>query len=174
MNERMYGQVGEKRNMSALEKKVDALLQFCTAQTEEDRGRYHLHLQNLMNTQDSLPLTAEIQKRIDKMLADLGIPDHLYGYRYLLTAIDLCLEEPLRIHCITCEVYPAVALRHGTNAAAVERGIRHAIECGWTRCSLEMQEKYFGGKVNPERCKPTNSEFIARVTNLLRRPEIVS
>jgi hypothetical protein len=27
MNERMYGQAGEKRNMSALEMKVDALLQ---------------------------------------------------------------------------------------------------------------------------------------------------
>jgi hypothetical protein len=160
--------------MSALEKKVDALLQFCTAETEEDRGKYHLRLRKLMNAPDAVAVIVGLQERIDKILADLGIPDHLYGYKYLQTAIELSLEDPQIIYNMTCGLYPKVALRYNTRPQLVERGIRHAILCGWTRCDLEMQEKYFGGKVNPDRCKPTNTEFIARITNLLRRQGIIN
>ena len=86
MNERMYGQVGEKRNMSALEMKVDALMQFCTAESEETRRKYHIGLRQLMAAQDAAGMGSR-QQLIDNALADLGIPDHLYGYRYLQTAI---------------------------------------------------------------------------------------
>ena len=168
MNERMYGQVGEKRNMSALEMKVDALMQFCTAESEETRRKYHIGLRQLMAARDAAGKGSR-QQLIDNALADLGIPDHLYGYRYLQTAIELSLEDPQLIYSMTCGLYPAVALRHNTRPQLVERGIRHAVQCGWSRCDLEMQEKYFGGKVNPDRCKPTNTEFIARLTNIIGR-----
>ena len=168
MNERMYGQVGEKRNMSALEMKVDALMQFCTAESEETRRKYHIGLRQLMAAQDAAGIGSR-QQRIDNALADLGIPDHLLGYRYLQTALELSLEDPQLIYSMTYGLYPAVALRHNTRPQLVERGIRHAVQCGWSRCDLEMQEKYFGGKVNPDRCKPTNTEFIARLTNIIGR-----
>ena len=174
MNERMYGQAGEKKNMSALEMKVDALLQFCTAETEEARGIFHWNLRQLMhvdNSADALRICR--QQRMDRALADLGIPDHLCGYNYLQTAIELSLEDPQIMYNVTYGLYPAVALRLHTDPAAVERGIRHAIECGWRRCNLEMQERYFGGKINPNRCKPTNREFIARITNLLRHEGMI-
>ena len=129
---RMNEQVGEKKNMSALEKKTDVLWQ------------------------------------IDQILLDLGIPDHLLGFGYLQTAIMLCLLDPAAVHGITTFLYPAVARCHDTRPQLVERTMRHAIECGWVRCDLQMQEKYFGGKVDPRRCKPTNSEFIARVANIIR------
>jgi len=174
MNERMYGQAGEKRNMSALEMKVDALLQFCTAETEEARGIFHWNLRQLMHVDNGADALSMIrQQRMDRALADLGIPDHLHGYTYLQTAIELSLEDPQLVYNMTCGLYPAVALRHNTQPTAVERSMRHAIECGWRRCDLEMQERYFGGKVNPDRCKPTNMEFIARITNLLRHEGMI-
>ena len=171
MNESMYGQIGEKRNMSALEKKVDALLLFCTADTRKARREYHVHLQQLAKLRSSSAY--RIRQQIDKALSDLGIPDHLLGYDYLQTAIELSLEDPQIMYNVTYGLYPAVALRLHTDPAAVERGIRHAIECGWRRCNLEMQERYFGGKINPNRCKPTNREFIARITNLLRHEGMI-
>ena len=81
MNERMYGQTGEKRNMSALEMKGDALLQCCTAETEEARGIFHWNLRQLMHVDYSAAaLRICRQQRMDRALADLGIPDHLCGY----------------------------------------------------------------------------------------------
>jgi hypothetical protein len=169
MNERMIGQSGERRNMSALEEKVDALLRFCTAETEEARGVFHGNLRQLMRVENGEDMSRIWQQqRIDRVLADLGIPDHLCGYNYLQTAIELSLEDPQLIYNVTYGLYPAIALRLNIQPATVERNIRHAIECGWRRCDLQMQERYFGGKVNPNRCKPTNREFIARITNLLR------
>ena len=123
------------------------------------------------NSADALRICR--QQRMDRALSDLGIPDDLQGYRFLQTAIELSLEDPQLIYSVTCGLYPAVALRHNAQPAAVERGIRHAIECGWRRCDLKMQERYFGGKINPNRCKPTNREFIARITNLLRHEGMI-
>ena len=175
MNESMYGQVGEKRNMSALEKKVDALLQFCTAETEEERGKYHLSLRQLMTVREPTGFgSQELHDQIDKVLLDLGVPDHLLGYGYLHTAIAMALEDPELVRQTTYVLYPAVAKCHGTHPNRIERDIRHAIECGWMRCDLQMQEKYFGGKVDPRRCKPKNSEFIARVANVIRWQGMVS
>ena len=129
---RMSEQIGEKRNMSALEKKTDVLW------------------------------------RIDQVLSDLGIPDHLRGFDYLQTAIEVCLQNPEAVHNMTVFLYPAEAVCYDTQPNLVERSIRHAIECGWARCDLQMQEKYFGGKVDPRRCKPKNSKFIARSANIVR------
>ena len=170
MNESMYGKVGEQRNMSALEKKVDALLHFCTAESEEVRRKYHIGLLQLMIGRDAASEAENRRERIDRILSDLGIPDHLYGYKFLQTAIELSLEDPKLIYSMTYGLYPAVAERHNTHPYSVERGIRNAIVCGWTRCDLDMQEKYFGGTVNPKRCKPTNTEFIARICNIINRP----
>ena len=154
--------------MSALERKVEALMQFCTADCEQTRGKYHLRLRQLMDPQNMQnPLDA--LDPIDRALADLGIPDHLLGYGYLQTAIALCLEDPMMIYNVTYVLYPMVARRHDTRAQLVERSMRNAIECGWLRCDLDMQRRYFGEKVNPDRCKPTNVEFIARICNIIRK-----
>ena len=168
MNEMRSELVGDKRNMSALERKVEALMQFCTADCEQTRGKYHLRLRQLMDLQDSQN-PWEALDPIDRALADLGIPDHLLGYSYLQTAIALCLEDHTMIYNVTHVLYPVIAHRHDSRAALVERAMRHAIEIGWMRCDFAMQDRYFGGKVAPARCKPTNVEFIARICNIIRK-----
>lgn len=159
--------MGQKKNMSALEEKVDALLRFFAADTELSRDLYRQDLRWLITVQT--PREAVNQKaRIDRILADLGIPDHLTGYTYLLTAIEICLQNPEALRKVTAFLYPAVAQCHATTYHVVERGIRNAIECGWSRCDLQMHQRYFGGKVDPARGKPSNKEFIVRVCNVLR------
>lgn len=155
--------------MSALEKKVDALLQFCTAESEETRKKYHIDLRQLMNVHDAADAASSRQERIDMALLDLGVPDHLLGYTYLQRALELSLEDPTLLRDMSHGLYLIIAGQYNTCVLPVERAIRHAIECGWRRCDLQMQEKYFGGKVSPDRCKPTNMEFIARLTNVLGR-----
>ena len=66
------------------------------------------------------------------------------------------------------ELYPDVAHKYKTTAAKVERSIRHAIEVCWLRGRVDVLENTFGYTINPERGKPTNSEFIAMVADKVR------
>ncbi|MFQ8894830.1 MAG: sporulation initiation factor Spo0A C-terminal domain-containing protein [Dorea sp.] len=50
----------------------------------------------------------------------------------------------------------------------MERAIRHAIEIAFTRGNSEFITSLFGYSINPATGKPTNSEFIAVISDYLR------
>ncbi len=154
-----------KGNMSALEEKVDMLMRYCVADSAQLRRHYHGDLQAMLGA----GLANDVTGQIDRVLSDLGVPDHLLGYRYLQMAIFGAVEDPDVVHCITGMLYPRVARRFGTTGPLVERAIRHAVESGWNRCDEAMRRLYFGGKIRPGRQRPTNAEFIARVANVVRK-----
>ena len=154
----------EQENMRTLEQKVDALMRYCVAESEQDRRHYHGDLRTMLGASSK----TDVKKSLDRALSDLGVPDHLLGYAYLCCAISMVVEEPEAAYSITGFVYPGVAMRYGTTAQLVERAIRHAVESGWNRCDSAMRELYFGGKIKPGRQRPTNAEFIARIANLIR------
>ena len=156
-------------NMSALEKKVDALLRYCMAQSDPEREACCADLQQLQSEKEEAKRRVDVQARIEWVLRDLGVADHWMGYAYLCTAVTILLEMPDVGHAITTVLYPRVAKIHKTVPTAVERCIRHAIETGWMRCDCRTQEKYFGNQINPERAKPTNAQFLNRVANVVRR-----
>ena len=154
-----------KGNMRTLEQKVDILVRYCAAESEQARRYYHADLQNMLME----PERRDLRGGIDRALSDLGIPAHLLGYAYLQAAIDLVVGQPEAAYAVTGCVYPAVAMRYSTTAQLVERAIRHAVERGWSRCDESMREMYFGGKLRSGRRKPTNAEFIARIANVVRQ-----
>jgi two-component system response regulator (stage 0 sporulation protein A) len=155
---------GTRENMSALEEKVEKLLLYCVADSPRLRQHYQTDLQALLGS----ACREELAVRIDRVLLDLGIPDHLLGYRYLQAAIMRVVREPELAYCLTGGLYPGVARQFGTTGNLVERAIRHAVESGWNRCEESMRRLYFGGKIRPGRQRPTNAEFIARVANIVR------
>lgn len=69
------------------------------------------------------------------------------------------------LDCVTKVLYPTVAKRFNTTASRVERAIRHAIEIAWDRGDIETLNSFFRYTVNVEKGKPTNSEFIALITD---------
>lgn len=73
------------------------------------------------------------------------------------------------INNITFGLYPQIAAKFDTTASRVERGIRHLIEVTWIRADMDILCGYFGNTVSPDRGKPTNSEFIARIANVVRQ-----
>lgn len=109
-----------------------------------------------------------VRTRSCGILRQLGVPAHLAGYLYLAEAVvtAVCSGSEQRS---TVQLYRAVARRYRTTPAAVERAIRHAIETGCCRCDADTFFYYFGNTVCPERGKPTNSELIARVADLVRQ-----
>ena len=72
------------------------------------------------------------------------------------------------IRNITFGLYPQVAAQLDTTAGRVERAIRNLIEVTWARGNEEVLNYYFGNIVTSEKAKPTNSEFIARLANLVK------
>ena len=153
-----------KGNMRTLEQKVDILVRYCAAESEQARQYYYADLQSILTAAPCM----DVRRSVDRALADLGIPAHLLGYAYLQAAISMVVEQPDSAYAITGIVYPGVAMRYSTTAQLVERAIRHAVERGWSRCDSAMREQYFGGRIRSGRYKPTNAEFIARIATLVR------
>lgn len=105
--------------------------------------------------------------KIIELLRKFGIPASVKGYGYLKTALDLCWEDKSYLESITKRLYPAIAKWHNTTASRVERAIRHAIETAWSRADLDTLNSVFGCTVSRITGKPTNSEFIATLTEQL-------
>jgi two-component system response regulator (stage 0 sporulation protein A) len=72
------------------------------------------------------------------------------------------------MECVTKLLYPCVAQKYDTTSSRVERAIRHAIEIAWDRGDSEVINSFFGYTIDNYRGRPTNSEFIALVTDKIR------
>lgn len=105
---------------------------------------------------------------ITEILHQIGVPAHIKGYHYLRSAILMSIETPDIINAVTKQLYPSVAKKFSTTASRVERAIRHAIEVAWDRGDMDILNSYFGYTIHTSRGKPTNSEFIAMISDKLR------
>lgn len=108
------------------------------------------------------------EDRIRDILDSMSLDRSLKGYEYLVTAILLTCKSHTFYRAMTTVVYPETARLHDATATGVERCIRHALDAAWVRGDLERQYAYFGNTIDGNRGKPTNSEFIARITEALR------
>lgn len=111
---------------------------------------------------------SQLEVMITDIIHQIGVPAHIKGYHYLREAIVLSIKNSDIINSVTKLLYPTVAKKHGTTASRVERAIRHAIEVAWDRGDIDVLNSYFGYTIQNERGKPTNSEFIAMISDKLR------
>lgn len=109
-----------------------------------------------------------LETQITSILHNLGIPAHIKGFTYLRCAIGMTVADPDMINYVTKSLYPGVAKAYNTTTSRVERAIRHAIEVAWDRGEIETLNRYFGYTISRQRGKPTNSEFIAMISDKLR------
>lgn len=110
----------------------------------------------------------ELESEITSVLHEIGIPAHIKGYMYLRTAI---IETYLNVDFlgqITKVLYPEIARKYLTTSSRVERAIRHAIEVAWNRGNIDAIDEIFGYTISASKAKPTNSEFIAMISDKLR------
>ena len=116
------------------------------------------------------PATEEpsLEIQVTEVLHQIGVPAHIKGYHYLRDSIIMAIETPDIINAVTKQLYPNVAKLYETTASRVERAIRHAIEVAWDRGDVDILNSYFGYTIHNTRGKPTNSEFIAMISDRLR------
>ncbi len=109
-----------------------------------------------------------IKKKITKIIHELGVPSNLKGYNYIREGIMLVYYDPTLSSKITKGLYPQIAKKYTSNESRVERSMRHAIEVSWNRGNWDMMEDIFGYSVSIDKAKPTNSEFIVTIADMLR------
>lgn len=110
----------------------------------------------------------ELEHLVTDIIKEIGVPAHVKGYCYLRTAIMLTSRRPDLIYAMTKELYPAVGDIYDTTAQRVERAIRHAIELAWDNGDMDILSAYFSYRIRKSTDKPTNSEFIATISDIVR------
>ncbi len=110
----------------------------------------------------------DLQVIVSDIMHQIGVPAHIKGYQYLREAIILSIDDGEMMGSVTKLLYPTVAKKFATTPSRVERAIRHAIEVAWDRGDVDVLSSYFGYTIQSARGKPTNSEFIAMISDKLR------
>lgn len=101
------------------------------------------------------------------MLRKLNFKASLLGYRFLIEALKITINDPDAIYNITNNVYTRTARIFSTSLENVERNIRSAIENALNRCDAGVLEEMFGYTMDNRKGKPTNKEFIAMITDTI-------
>ena len=109
-----------------------------------------------------------LENEITSILHEVGIPAHIKGYNYLREAIVGVFNNQDYLGQITKTLYPDIALKFYSTSTRVERAIRHAIEVAWNRGNVDSIDNIFGYTISADKAKPTNSEFIAMISDKLR------
>ena len=112
--------------------------------------------------------SAKLEKAVINALHKVGVPAHLMGYTYLKDAIKLVVIDPDMLRGITKGLYVDVAKMNGTTVHKLERAMRHAVDATYRRHRTETLESLFGDRVNSPSCRISNSEFISKISEVLR------
>ncbi len=102
-----------------------------------------------------------------KTLDQIGVKHSLKGYGYIISAVEKCLENRSKLISIIKGLYTEIAEENSDTVWRVERSIRHAIEVTWTNGNKNAINKIFVYTFSVEKGKPTNSEFIALITDFV-------
>lgn len=109
-----------------------------------------------------------LETEVTNIIHEVGVPAHIKGYQYLRDAIIMSVNDMEMLNSITKILYPTIAKKYQTTSSSVERAIRHAIEVAWSRGKMDTIDTLFGYTINTGKGKPTNSEFIALITDKIR------
>ncbi|MBR2258488.1 MAG: sporulation transcription factor Spo0A [Blautia sp.] len=102
---------------------------------------------------------------ITGILHELGIPNSIKGFAYLRDAVKLALSDHQALNVVSRDLYPKIAELYQTSPQTVERAIRYAIDITWTHGDMDAVHRIFGYSVKLRRNKPSNTEFIALLTD---------
>lgn len=135
---------------------------------EQDENGTQGKVINTVFENKSRRLADSLEMDVTDIIHEIGVPAHIKGYQYLRDAIIMSVNDSEMLNSITKVLYPTIAKKHKTTSSRVERAIRHAIEVAWSRGKMETIEELFGYTVNSGKGKPTNSEFIALISDKIR------
>lgn len=135
---------------------------------ESEESVDHLEAAGNPDSSQNGEIRADLATELSGILQEAGILPHIKGYSYLREAITEVIDNVDLLSAVTKELYPNIANKFNTTSSRVERAIRHSIEVSWNRGHLDNLNNISGYNVNFEKGKPTNSEFIALISDKFR------
>lgn len=136
---------------------VDEMIKRCRMVVKSTSFGNSVKISNSENAENS----------IASLLHKTGMSANIKGYGYLKYAVLLIVEDKSYKNSITKKLYPDVAKYFNVSSASVERAIRNAINMAWERGNRDFLNSIFVSSVNPLKGKPTNSEFIAMISDII-------
>lgn len=106
-------------------------------------------------------------EKIMYLLRLLNAPPSTIGYAYLVRAIERVVDNRAELRYITKNLYPTIAKEFGTNAHCVERAIRYEVSQIFSGASHRAISLLFKHTIKASTGKPTNSAFIAVITDVI-------
>ena len=154
-------------DMELLTEKVKAIIDFELATSQQERSKAELKIRDLQSRTSNPAQTAE--QILRRILFELGVPEHLVGYQYIIDAVLMVVDEPKLINRLSGNgLYLFVGSKNGVTASKTERGIRYVVDKVFLNCDMDILHRYFGNTIDPDRGKATNGEFIAKMANVVR------
>lgn len=132
--------------------------------TREDGGTFI----SMEKEQTDTDMEYQLEAIVTNIIHEIGVPAHIKGYQYLRDSIKMAVTDMDILNSITKQLYPTIAKMHKTTPSRVERAIRHAIEVAWNRGKMDTIHELFGYTIQSGKGKPTNSEFIALISDKIR------
>ncbi len=104
---------------------------------------------------ESPTVTAKrINSHICKELNKVGISPKAVGYKYLVDAITIIMDEPVTRICAF------IGKKYRKTKGSVERAMQNAINRAWSTCDIQDLVDNYTAKVKSEKGVPTVTEFI--------------
>ena len=141
--------------------RIKRIKQHTTSKTQEIRKVNAYESEEDLNERN-------LEADVTEIIHEIGVPAHIKGYQYLRDAIVMSVNDMDMLNSITKILYPTIAKKYQTTSSRVERAIRHAIEVAWSRGKMDTIDEMFGYTIHNGKGKPTNSEFIALITDRIR------
>ena len=126
------------------------------------------NIDRIYNSSEFDRIYQKLDEIISNRLNEIGIPVRLKGYNFIITAVKEVLGNDGKLEAVTKVLYPDVARKHGSRPQRVEKAIRHAIEVAWMIDENNPIHKEFKYIMGAGKDRPTNSEFIAKLTQDVR------
>ncbi len=98
----------------------------------------------------------------------MKMPIAINGFLYIQDAVEIACEKPLVLQKVVADLYPEIAARYHVPPGCVERCIRTAVEQTFERGDMDFLYPHFGHAIRANTGKPTNSEFIAILAEMVR------
>lgn len=130
--------------------------------------RMEKHLQMRVHQDAPEDPDLHIRNTIRKMLIHMHMPMTINGFFYTIDAVELALQQPRMLTSLVADLYPAVGEKHQTAPSNIERCIRTAVEQTFEKGELNTLYPNFTHVIRSKTGKPTNGDFIAVTTQLVR------
>ncbi len=118
-------------------------------------------------------LMSSAKFKITVFLKNIGMFSYLTGYKYIVDAIELYINNQNLY--ITKDIYRILADRYKTNSMNIDRCMRHAIETVWKNTDINILKKYYYDDIDCDAGnKPSVFDFVRNCANKILFKKLAS